>query len=99
LPLYAQFQTDHFVPFKYQLDDQFTSVRKKQVRQEVAEIVEMQQDLNDADLREMNYWNATYPSYRWHQILMEISQAHRGHKNGGRMAILHLAIYDALLAV
>lgn len=97
--LSGQVQMDHFAPFKYQLDDQFTPVKKKQVRQEIAEIVEMQRDLNDADLREMNYWNAAYPSYRWHQILMEISQSHQGHKNGGRMAILHLAIYDALAAV
>jgi hypothetical protein len=47
----------------------------------------------------MNYWNAAYPSYRWHQIMMEVSRARKGHKNGGRVAILHLAIYDALAAV
>ncbi|KPM32190.1 Hypothetical protein I595_1839 [Croceitalea dokdonensis DOKDO 023] len=46
--------------------------------------------------QEIRFWTAAYPSYRWHQIMMEASQKHKGHKNGGRMAILHLAIYDAL---
>jgi len=45
---------------------------------------------------EINYWNGAYPSYRWHQVMVEAGKRHKGHKNGGRMAMLHLAIYDAL---
>jgi hypothetical protein len=31
--------------------------------------------------------------------MMDVSRQHKGHKNGGRVAILHLSIYDALVAV
>lgn len=46
----------------------------------------------------IDYWNAAYPSYRWHQIMMQAGLNHKGHKNGGRMAMMHLAIHDALAA-
>ena len=53
---------------------------------------------NEMPPQVIDYWNAAYPSYRWHQIMMRAGLNHNGHKNGGRMAILHLAIYDALAA-
>lgn len=93
----AQVQKDHFVPFKFGLNDKFSLAADEEIEQEVEDIVEIQQGINDENLREINYWNAAYPSYRWHQILMEISRSHKGHKNGGRVVILHLSIYDALV--
>src|SRR5690606_15962106 len=59
----------------------------------------LQRELNQEDRDNIRFWNAAYPAYRWHQKLMEASNLHRGHKNGGRVAIMHLAIYDAMVAV
>ncbi|MEM8528204.1 MAG: phosphatase PAP2 family protein [Bacteroidota bacterium] len=65
----------------------------------MAKVIDAQKGLQEADIRTINYWNASYPSYRWHQIMMEVSRAQKGHKNGGRVVILHLSIYDALVEV
>ncbi|MGB0524489.1 MAG: vanadium-dependent haloperoxidase [Flammeovirgaceae bacterium] len=95
----AQVQITDFRPFKFQLEETFSPVHGTELKQEMAQVIELQKGINEADIRTMNYWNASYPSYRWHQIMMEISRAHKGHKNGGRVVILHLSIYDALTAV
>ncbi len=58
-------------------------------------IIQLQQNAEDL---KVDYWSSPYPSYRWHQIMMEVSRTYKGHKNGGRVAILHLAIYDAMVA-
>ncbi|RMG62956.1 MAG: phosphatase PAP2 family protein [Bacteroidetes bacterium] len=64
-----------------------------------AAIQSQQQVTDEVTHEEIRYWNAAYPSYRWHQILMAVSAEHKGHKNGGRVVIMHLAVYDALAAV
>lgn len=98
-PIFAQLRMDHFASFKYELNDPFPPATEKQLSGQTAAIIAVQRDISDEDLQLMNYWNAAYPSYRWHQIMMDVSRAHQGHKNGGRVVILHLAIYDALAAV
>ncbi len=95
----AQVQINDFGPFKFQLEESFSPVHATELEQEIAEVIEGQEGIKEEDIRAMNYWNASYPSYRWHQIMMEISSAHKGHKNGGRVIILHLSIYDALVEV
>ncbi len=45
------------------------------------------------------YWHVGPPGYRWHQVMGQVSEQNKNQLNGGRMAILHLAIYDATLAV
>ncbi|MEL7124112.1 MAG: vanadium-dependent haloperoxidase, partial [Bacteroidota bacterium] len=95
----AQVQINDFRPFKFQLEETFSTVNANELEQEIAKIIGLQEGIHDEDIRAINYWNASYPSYRWHQIMMEVSRAHKGHKNGGRVVILHLSIYDALTEV
>lgn len=95
----AQVETKNFKPFKFHLKATLVPVNATAVEQEITEVIKRQEGVNAEDKREINYWNAAYPTYRWHQIMMDISRAQKGHKNGGRVAILHLAMYDALAAV
>ncbi|MEN0005457.1 MAG: phosphatase PAP2 family protein [Bacteroidota bacterium] len=95
----AQVQLKNFKPFKFKVQETFSPVSATQQEQELEAVAELQQGIQAEDRRALNYWNASYPSYRWHQIMMEVSSAHKGHKNGGRVAILHLSMYDALVAV
>lgn len=95
----AQVPISDFLPFKFHLEENFSPPNKKEIKQEMAKIIELQKEIKAEDLSTILYWNASYPAYRWHQIMMEISEAHKGHKNGGRVAILHLSIYDALAEV
>lgn len=96
---FTQVAMEDFVPFKFQLDKVFSPVHPAGFEQGITQVIELQEDASEAEIRTMHYWNAAYPSYRWHQIMMAISRAHKGHKNGGRVAILHLSTYDALAAV
>ena len=95
----AQVQINDFRPFKFKLEESLSPVPATELEQEIAKIIELQDGINEEDIRAMNYWNASYPSYRWHQIMMEVSSAQKGHKNGGRVVILHLSVYDALTEV
>lgn len=95
----AQVQIDNFGPFKFQLKESYSPLNATELEQEITKVIELQAVTNDNDIRVMNYWNASYPSYRWHQIMMEIGRAKKGHKNGGRVIVLHLSIYDALTQV
>ena len=88
-----------YKPFKFHLEASFLPASVAEREREMTKVIELQKGISEDEIREMSYWNATYPSYRWHQIMMEVSRAKKGHKNGGRVVILHLAIYDALAAV
>ncbi|MEM6517050.1 MAG: vanadium-dependent haloperoxidase [Bacteroidota bacterium] len=95
----AQVQIKDFKSFKFHLEKKNVSVDTSEIAEEFRQIIESQVNINDEAQWAINYWNASYPSYRWHQIMMDISKAHKGHKNGGRLAIMHLSIYDSLVEV
>ena len=97
--LTAQIQIEDFAAFKFQSGATLAPLSEAEIEQEISQVIKLQEAISTEDKWDINYWNAAYPSYRWHQIMMDISRAHKGHKNGGRVAILHLAIYDALAAV
>ena len=99
ISLSAQVEPKDFVPFKFEAEASFKPVSSPELEQEMAEVIKLQQGVSTEDKWAMDYWNAAYPSYRWHQIMMDVGRAHKGHKNGGRVAVLHLAIYDALAEV
>ncbi len=86
-------------PFKYSTSENFSAVANKQLQEEIKELITLQKTIENADYQNIKHWNASYPSYRWHQEIMKASDRHSGHKNGGRVAIMHLAIYDAVVAV
>jgi len=96
---YGQMASLPFEPFKFELQERFSPVNEKLLQDEILEIMTVQQKREDADLWSVRYWNDAYPSYRWHQLLMQAGRNHKGHKNGGRVAIMHLSIYDAMVEV
>lgn len=95
----AQTSTENYKPFLFSLDKNYLSESDSNSEEQVESIISSQKFINDSLLLDIKYWNGAYPSYRWHQIMVEAGNLQKGHKNGGRMAILHLAIYDALAQV
>ena len=88
-----------FMPFKFELDEPVLPISEEVLRDEIPDITAAQQQMEAESLWAVRYWNNAYPVYRWHQLLMQASRNHKGHKNGGRVAILHLAVYDATVEV
>ncbi|MEM6397887.1 MAG: phosphatase PAP2 family protein [Bacteroidota bacterium] len=95
----AQSPAQDFEPFKFSGSEMYAPISASETEREILEILAAQSDMTTEEAQTVKYWNAAYPSYRWHQIMMAVSRAHKGHKNGGRVAILHLAMYDALVHV
>ncbi|MGM0581678.1 MAG: phosphatase PAP2 family protein [Bacteroidota bacterium] len=90
-------QSQEYKAFKFNLDIEIEKLNQQEIDTEIQQIAAIQKSINDSILHEVKYWNSAYPAYRWHQILMEIGNDFKGHKNGGRVALMHLAIYDALV--
>ncbi|WP_236262762.1 vanadium-dependent haloperoxidase [Aggregatimonas sangjinii] len=99
MALFAQSGKRVYRPFLFSLKVEEVTRSVPDIKTEIETIVSAQELVNDSLLQEARYWNSAYPSYRWHQIMVEAGKRTKGHKNGGRMAILHLAIYDALAEV
>ena len=96
---YGQTASTSFEPFKFELQERITPADEELLRDEISEVIAIQEEMGEEDVWSVKYWNGAYPSYRWHQLLMQASRNHKGHKNGGRVAIMHLAIYDATVEV
>ncbi|WP_230080284.1 vanadium-dependent haloperoxidase [Winogradskyella marina] len=97
--LSAQIENQSYQPFMFTLESDDLSKMTSNSELDITAILEAQKQINDSTKLEIKYWNASYPSYRWHQIMVEAGNNSSVKKNGGRMAILHLAIYDALAEV
>lgn len=96
---YGQMDANSYEPFKFEIQERISPVDERLLRDEISEIAAVQQEMKEEELWTVRYWNDAYPGYRWHELLMEVSRRHKGHKNGGRVAIMHLAIYDAMVEV
>lgn len=94
----SQTQERSYPPFMFSLAPEKLPKTSTSQKEDVDIIITAQQH-SPASLQDSRYWNASYPSYRWHQIMVEAGNRSKNRKNGGRMAILHLAIYDALAEV
>lgn len=99
LLILGQGKVPSYEPFLFQLETPLVSNTDADLNMETERILQLQQGLNDSLIAQVRYWNAAYPSYRWHQIMVAAGNNTKGHKNGGRMVILHLAVYDALAQV
>ena len=68
--------------------------------EEIAELIQLQHQVDSAARENVAYWNAGGPSYRWNEILL--AQGIRSGTNalriGRAQALLNVAIYDALVA-
>jgi membrane-associated phospholipid phosphatase len=63
--------------------------------QEQKEIIDVQKNIDSATLRDIHYWNAGPPAYRWQRIADETWDSTQ---YWARNAYMHAAIYDATLA-
>lgn len=97
--LSAQIEKQSYQAFMFALENEDWSKIASNSETDITTIVTAQKKITDSVKLEVKYWNASYPSYRWHQIMVEAGNRSNVKKNGGRMAILHLAIYDALAEV
>ncbi|WP_246141682.1 vanadium-dependent haloperoxidase [Phaeodactylibacter luteus] len=88
-----------YKPFLFDCPADFEPADEAELAKGLAEVARAQSGMQATDTLWAAYWNNAYPSYRWHQALMAAGRLHKGHKNGGRVAILHLAVYDALTVV
>lgn len=98
-PLSAQIEKQTYQAFMFALEDIDLPKMDSNPEVDITAILNGQKQINDSLLQTIRYWNAAYPSYRWHQIMVAAGNQTSGKKNGGRMAILHLALYDALVEV
>ena len=96
---YTQVIRDIYPQFKFTWPEKYKPETRNTLKADLEEILQLQSEIQADDKLRIKYWNAAYPGYRWHQIMMDISAQHQGHKNGGRVAILHLAIYDATTGI
>jgi hypothetical protein len=81
-----------------------TSVQKASIlppkqKATLAKLLVSQTQASEKQQAAILYWHVGPPGYRWHQIMGKVSEQNKNQLNGGRMAILHLAIYDATVAV
>lgn len=67
---------------------------------EIAQLMDMVAQRDDAALQQIAYWNAGAPAYRWNQIAINaLSARAMPHPPAVRdLALLHVAIYDATIA-
>lgn len=68
---------------------------------EIAHLKELEAERDDAALAQIAYWNAGAPNYRWMQIAVAESakaQIGPGARYARNIALLNIAIYDAMVA-
>jgi membrane-associated phospholipid phosphatase len=65
---------------------------------EIAQLMEMAGERDDAALNQIAYWNAGPPSYRWNQLGVNTLVAHAAPLAGRDLTLLTVAIYDATVA-
>ncbi len=91
-------QASSFRPFLATYESSVERPFKKVLKQEINAIATQQQRLTTRDRARIQYWHSGAPAFRWQQIISRLGDVYPHRKNGGRMANLHLAIYDATVA-
>ncbi|HJS54984.1 MAG TPA: phosphatase PAP2 family protein [Chitinophagaceae bacterium] len=67
-------------------------------KNEIAEILSKQQDLDAAAKQQIIYWNAGAPGYRWHEMMNKLWTVDTGRYGVLAAMLLGTAIYDATIA-
>lgn len=67
-------------------------------KNEVAEVIAKQKELDAAGMEQIQYWNAGAPGYRWQELISKVWVVDTS--SGGALAnmLLGTAIYDAIIA-
>ena len=68
----------------------------KTTKEELKTLLTLQAKRTDGEIKQINYWNAGSPGYRWNQIGLHLTKS--GGSNFRVMALLNVAIYDATIA-
>lgn len=69
-----------------------------QTKEEVKSILTIQQRINDATLQKILYWNTGAPSYRWREVLQDVTSTDTSGINFFTVMLLNGAVYDAIVA-
>lgn len=67
-------------------------------KEEIAEVIAKQKALDSTGLRQILYWNAGAPGYRWQNLMSGIWMADTGRYGAFANMLLNVAIYDATIA-
>jgi len=67
-------------------------------KNEIAEVISRQQNLDAAAKQEITYWNAGAPGYRWHEMMNKLWTVDTGRYGALANMLLGTAIYDATIA-
>ncbi|HEY0066771.1 MAG TPA: phosphatase PAP2 family protein [Flavisolibacter sp.] len=67
-------------------------------KQEIAEVISIQQGLDSAGMQQIVYWNAGAPSYRWLDMMAKLWITDTGYNGALSNMLLSVATYDATVA-
>jgi membrane-associated phospholipid phosphatase len=69
-------------------------------KEEVAQVLSRQQNLDSAGWQQIRYWNTGAPGYRWQEMTSDLYMTDTSYNGTGVMAnmLLSVAIYDAIIA-
>jgi membrane-associated phospholipid phosphatase len=67
-------------------------------KNEIAAVLSQQQKSDVAGIRQIQYWNAGAPGYRWHEMMSKIWVVDTGRYGALANMLLGTAIYDATIA-
>src|SRR5688500_17700640 len=67
-------------------------------KNEIADVISRQQNLDAAAKQEITYWNAGAPGYRWHEMMNKLWTVDTGRYGALANMLLGTAIYDATIA-
>ncbi len=67
-------------------------------KEEVAQVLSLQQNLDAAGWQQINYWNAGAPGYRWQDMMFNLWMKDTTYNGALANMLLGVAIYDATIA-
>lgn len=67
-------------------------------KEEIAQVLAVQQNLDSAGWQQLLFWNAGSPGYRWHEMMAKIWQMDTGRYGALANMLLGTSIYDATVA-
>src|SRR5687768_15553062 len=67
-------------------------------KNEIAEVLSKQQNLNAATKQQITYWNAGAPGYRWQEMMNKLWAVDTGRYGALANLLLGTATYDATIA-
>ncbi|RNI31082.1 phosphatase PAP2 family protein [Rufibacter latericius] len=67
-------------------------------KEEIAQVLSRQQELDSAGLQQILFWNAGSPGYRWHQMISKLWVVDTAYTGVLANMLLNAGIYDATVA-